>query len=100
MVRYQKNRILIIYLLILVCSVFLGGCGTGQSEKDLVGGVHVTLNSTENTPLPVFAGRLAVIREGDLWVLESGKAPHYQKNVNCTVARRHYLIFVRSGFTL
>jgi len=59
-------------LLLLALAVLLSGCeGGGPGEKDLAGGVRVTLEPSEN--LPVFPGRLAVIRQGDLWVLESGK---------------------------
>lgn len=72
MKRFSKTLTRAI-LLILALAVFLSGCGGGPGEKDLAGGAHVTLESTGN--LPVFPGRLAVIRQGDLWVLEGGKEP-------------------------
>ncbi|MCG9968932.1 hypothetical protein L9W92_12895 [Pelotomaculum terephthalicicum JT] len=61
-------------LLFLALAVFLSGCEDGgPGENDLAGGVRVMLKPLEN--LPVFPGRLAVISQGDLWVLESGKEP-------------------------
>lgn len=67
-----KTRILALFLL-LICFAFFSGCGAGAGAKDLAGGVQVTLESTDNSLLPEFPGRLAVIRGGDLWVLEGGK---------------------------
>ncbi|OPX87838.1 MAG: hypothetical protein A4E53_02336 [Pelotomaculum sp. PtaB.Bin104] len=70
----KAARLVIALLILASISVFLSGCeGSGPGEKDLAGGVRVTLKSSEKSP--VFPGRLAVIRQGDLWVLESGKEP-------------------------
>ncbi|MHB1041522.1 MAG: TolB family protein [Eubacteriales bacterium] len=75
MIRFSRTCLWVVFLPLLVCTVVLIGCGAGPGEKDLAGGTHVTLESTENLPLPLFPGRLAVIRQGDLWVLEGGKVP-------------------------
>ena len=37
--------------------------------------MHVTLNSKENAFLPVFTEQLAVVKQGDLWVLKGDKEP-------------------------
>jgi hypothetical protein len=70
MKRFHGFRILRIFPAIIICSLFLVGCETEQSSKDLTGSVQVALNSTENIEFP---GQLAVIKQGDLWVLEGGK---------------------------
>jgi len=59
---------MMVFLSLLVCIFFpLSGCGAGP------GGENVTTGG-ENI-LSEFPGRLAVIRQGDLWVLEGGKEP-------------------------
>lgn len=75
MKKFRRFRMLPVLLSILICLVFLVGCGAGASEKDSVGGAHVTLHSTERALLPVFTGQLAIVKQGDLWVLEGGKEP-------------------------
>lgn len=75
MKKFRRFRMLPVLLSILICLVFLVGCGAGASEKDSVGGAHVTLHSTKRALLPVFTGQLAIVKQGDLWVLEGGKKP-------------------------
>lgn len=75
MKKFRRFRMLPVLLSILICLVFLVGCGAGASEKDSVGGAHVTLHSTKRALLPVFTGQLAIVKQGDLWVLEGGKEP-------------------------
>jgi len=60
-------RIKVVIPTILLLALFLTGCGAGSGGKNIP-------ESGENK-LPGFPGRLAVIREGDLWVLEGGKEP-------------------------
>ena len=70
--EFQKHGTKVIFLLVMICSLSLAGCGTGLGAKDLAGGVQVALHAMENTEFP---GRLAVINQGDLWVLEGGREP-------------------------
>jgi len=75
MILFSRTNLWVVFLPFLVCTVFLTSCGAGPGGKDLAGGAHVMLELTDNLPLPVFHGRLAVIRQGDLWVLEGGREP-------------------------
>jgi Tol biopolymer transport system component len=59
--------ILVVLLFILSCA---GCAGIGQKEPS--GGAEAGL---DQNPLPEFSGQLAVIRQGDLWLLTGGKAP-------------------------
>lgn len=61
--------------LVSVLAVFLTGCGAGPSGERPSG-------NSENK-LTEFPGRLAIIKRGDLWVLESGKRPLRLTNDGC-----------------
>lgn len=86
MIRFSRTCLRVVFLPLLVCTVVLTGCAAGPGGKDLAGGAHVTPESTDNLPLPVFPGRLAVIRQGDLWVLEGGKEPLRLTGDGCNIS--------------
>lgn len=63
------TRLMVGILVILSFTVIFTGCSRiGASPQGAETGLDQNL-------LPVFPGRLAVIRQGDLWILTGGKAP-------------------------
>lgn len=65
-----------VLVFIFTCTVFCSNCAAGESEKkDFNGVVNKGINALDNQHSPDFAGRLALIHEGDVWVIEGGHKP-------------------------